>query len=149
MGQLFDAFGIQTHLLIAQAVNFGVLFVGLTYLLYKPVLKTLEERRVVVAKGVEDAKAAELALAEADTRAGEIARTAETEAEALVQRARTTASEEHDRLVDAARQRAEGIEKDAHLRAQEAHEKVLRESEKEIARLAILAAEKTLRAGKV
>ena len=55
MGPLLQAFGIEGHLLIAQLVNFGVLFVALMYLLYKPVMKTLDERRIVIAKGVEDA----------------------------------------------------------------------------------------------
>ena len=67
MEQLFEAFGIDWKLLLAQAVNFGVLFVALTYFLYKPVLKTLDERKQKVAKGVTDAEAAEKMLAEADT----------------------------------------------------------------------------------
>ena len=42
MEQLFEAFGIDWKLLLAQAINFGVLFLVLSYLLYKPVLSTLE-----------------------------------------------------------------------------------------------------------
>jgi len=145
MGALFDAFGIQTHLLIAQAVNFGVLFVVLTYLLYKPVLKTLEERRAVVAKGVEDAREAEEALKGAGEKATEITRGAETEAEGIVSRAKQEAGAERDRLVTEAQSRAESIEADAKRRADEEGKRVMRESEKEIARLAILAAEKAMR----
>lgn len=145
MGPLLQAFGIEGHLLIAQLVNFGVLFIVLMYLLYKPVMKTLDERRQVIAKGVEDAQEASAALAGANEKANEITRTAETDAEGIVARAREEAGAERDRLVNDAQARAEGIEKDAQARAQEAHDRALRESEKEIARLAILAAEKAMR----
>ena len=145
MASLLSAFGIEGHLLIAQLVNFGVLFVALIYLLYKPVMKTLDERRQVIAKGVEDAQAASAALDGATEKASEIARAAEADAEGIVARAREEADGERDRLVAADQARAESIEKDAQARAQEAHDRALRDSEKEIARLAILAAEKAMR----
>lgn len=145
MAQLFDAFGIQTHLLLAQAVNFGLLFAMLSYFLYKPVMRTLDERRKVVAQGVVDAREASEALAGAHDKAEGIARAAEADAEGIVARAREEAGTEREKLVNEARARAEGIEKDAQARAQEAHDRALRDSEKEIARLAILAAEKAMR----
>ena len=145
MDQLFGAFGIETHLLIAQLVNFGVILVVLWYVLYRPVMKTLDERRILVAKGVEDAQEAKEALEGATEKAGEITRGAESEAEGIVSRARDEAGTERDRLLKEAQMRAESVEKDAQARAQEAHDKALRDSEKEIARLAILAAEKAMR----
>lgn len=145
MAPLLSAFGIEGHLLIAQMVNFGVLLIALIYLLYKPVMKTLDERRKVIAKGVEDAQEASAALAGAHEKADGIERAAEADAQGIVSRARDEAKTEHDRLVKDAHDRAEGIEKDAQARAQEAHDRALRESEREIARLAILAAEKAMR----
>jgi F-type H+-transporting ATPase subunit b len=145
MDALFSAFGIQTHLLVAQLINFGVLLAVLSYFLYKPVMKTLDERRLVVAKGVEDAQKATEALEGAQEKAHEIERSAEADAGEIVNRAREEANHERDRLVKDAQDRADGIEKDAQARAKEAHEQALRESEKEIARLAILAAEKAMR----
>jgi len=147
MGALLNAFGIQSHLLIAQLVNFAILFLVLWYFLYRPTMKTLDERRKVVAKGVEDAQEASAALAGASQKANDITRTAETSAEEIVARAREEAGSERERLVKEAQNRAEGIERDAQARAAEAHERTLRESEKEIARMAILAAEKVVRNG--
>ena len=145
MAPLLSAFGIQGHLLIAQLVNFGVLLIALVYLLYKPVMRTLDERRQVIAKGVEDAQEASASLAGAHEKAEGIERAAEADAQGIVTRARNEASIERDRLMKDAHDRAEGIEKDAQARAQEAHDRALRDSEKEIARLAILAAEKAMR----
>jgi F-type H+-transporting ATPase subunit b len=145
MGPLFAAFGIQPHLLLAQLVNFAILFLVLWYFLYRPTMKTLDERRKVVAKGVEDAQEASAALAGATEKASEITRSAESDAEGIVARAREEAGTERERLVQEAHTRAETIERDAQARAAEAAERALRESEKEIARLAILAAEKAMR----
>ncbi|MBU0750202.1 F0F1 ATP synthase subunit B [Patescibacteria group bacterium] len=144
MEQLFSTFGIDVKLILAQAVNFAVLFAVLTYFLYKPVLKTLDERRAKVAKGVEDADKAAEALAHADEEAKSRIGTAETEAEGIVSQARETAGTEKTRIVKEAEARAEALQKDAEARAQEAADKALRDSEKEIARLAILAAEKAM-----
>lgn len=145
MGSLLAAFGIQTHLLVAQLVNFAVLFAVLWYFLYRPTMKMLDERRQIVAKGVEDAKEASEALSGAQDTARTITRAAETDAEGIMTRAREEAAEEHDRLTKEAQARAASIETDAQTRAKELHEKTLRDSEKEIARLAILAAEKAMR----
>lgn len=132
-------------MLIAQAINFGVLLVALTYFLYKPVMKTLDERKQKVAKGVEDAIAAEQKLSEADSVASERLQTAEGEAETIVASARDAAQGERTRILKEAEARAASVATDAEARAEEVRVKALRDSEKEIARLAILAAEKTLR----
>ena len=145
MEQLFTAVGIDGKLLIAQAVNFGVLFVALTYLLYKPTMKMLDERRAKVAKGVEDAEEAEKKLAEADVTVGERLKSAESEAEGIVASAREAGTSEKARIVKDAETRAASIEAESEARAREAASRALKESEREIARLAILAAEKAMR----
>lgn len=145
MEQLFETFGIDWRLIIAQAVNFGLLFVVLSYFLYKPVMKTLDERRQKIAQGVEDAEKASAALATADEESKKRVSAAESEAEGIVASARDTAGTEKTRIVKEAEARAEALQKDAEARAQETAAKALRDSEKEIARLAVLAAEKAMR----
>ena len=147
MEQLFATFGIDLSLIIAQAVNFGVLFVVLTYLLYKPVLKTLDERRAKVAQGVEDAERASQLLATADAEAGTRLKDADEEATYIVASARDAAGSEKARIMKEAEERAAALERDAEARAKEDAARMRRESEKEIARLAILAAEKALTKG--
>ncbi len=144
MQALFDAFGLNISLLIAQAVNFGLLMVVLTYFLYKPVMKTIAERQKKVAQGVVDAQLATEKLAAADDQAAERVILAETEAEGIVTGARETASAEKVRIVKEAEARATALAADADARAKETAAKSLRDSEKEVARLAVLAAEKVL-----
>jgi len=145
MQALLNAFGINGSLLLAQAVNFGVLLIALTYFLYKPVMKMIEARQKKVAQGVEDAERAAQKLAGADTEASTIVSKAETEADGIVKSARETAGSEKARLIKEAEARSAAIAVDADARAKETAAKALRESEKEVARLAVLAAEKVLR----
>lgn len=145
MQQLFFAFGIDWRLLIAQAINFGVVLVALWYFLYQPVLRTLEERRRVVAQGVEDAERAREKLAHADSEAAERVGAADTEAQEIVRAARTNADLARSELLREAEIRAAAIATDAAARATDAAAKMLRESEREVARLSLLAAEKVLR----
>lgn len=145
MDKLFEAFGVDWKLLAAQAVNFGVLLVALYLFLYKPVMKTLDERAKKIAQGVEDAERASEKLASADAEAGKVVAKADTEATEIVASARTAATEEKSRIVKEAEARATAIAADAEARATEAKASAIRESEKEIARLAMLAAEKAIR----
>jgi len=145
MQQLLSAFGINWMLLVAQAVNFGIVLLALWYFLYKPVLAILAKRQEVVAKGVEDAQRAREMLAGADGEANSRVSAADIEAEAIVSAARDSANAEKARLLREAEARAADVGKDADARARETAAKARRESERDIARLAILAAEKVMR----
>ena len=46
--ELFAKLGIDWRLLIAQLVNFVILFTALTFLLYKPLIAALDKRRAKV-----------------------------------------------------------------------------------------------------
>lgn len=145
MQALLDAFGINISLLLAQAVNFGVLLVALWYFLYKPVMKIIAERQEKVAQGVIDAERAAQKLAGADSAAAAVVSKAELVADSIVADAREAATDEKSRIVKEADARAAAIAADADARAKEVAAKALRESEKEVARLAVLAAEKVIR----
>lgn len=145
MSELFAAFGINWKLLLVQAVNFGLLLSVLTYLLYKPILRIIDERREKVSEGVRTAEAAQRRLEEAKKEGDELVGTAARDAEALVANARVRADEKGGEIVKAAESRADALMKEAAQKAEEAKRQALSESQKEIARAAMLAAEKILR----
>lgn len=64
MESLLTNLGINWRLLIAQGVNFLLLVILLTYFLYKPLVKLLNERRVRIEGGLRDADLAEKKLGE-------------------------------------------------------------------------------------
>ncbi len=144
MSELFAAFGVNWKLLLIQLVNFGVLLSVLTYFLYKPVLRIIDERQRKIAEGVATAEAADRKLSDAKAESDEMVGSAARDAEALVAAARSRADERGAEIQKAAEARAAATMKEAAERAEEAKRMALKESEREIARAAMLAAEKIL-----
>ncbi len=145
MQDLLAAFGIDWRLLLIQAVNFGLLLSVLTYFLYKPILRIIDERREKVAEGVRTAEMANKKLEDAKVKGEEMVGSAAREAEHLVAAARSRAVEMNDEIVRQAEAKAESLVREAEARAEEEKRQALLESEREIARAAMLAAEKILR----
>jgi len=145
MADLLQAFGVDWRLLIIQAVNFGVLLAALTYFLYKPILGILDERRKKIEQGVKDASKAKKELDNAEVKAGEIVGQATGKAEDIVLNAKEVAEQKGQDIEEQAPTRSEAIEADAKAKAEEAAKRALDGSNEEIARTAILAAERLLK----
>ena len=145
MSALFAAFGVNWKLLVVQAVNFALLLSVLTYFLYRPILKIIDDRQKKIAESVKTAEEAARRLSDAKQESEQIVGGAAREAEGLVAQARTRAEERGAEIVKGAEARAHATLKDAEARAEEAKRSALKESQKEIARTAMLAAEKILR----
>lgn len=145
MAEVFAAFGIDWRLLIAQTINFLIVFGGLTFFLYKPVLKIINEREEKIARGVKDAEEAARAKEKIEAEKTSILSSAQTEASDIVGRAEKEAKRERVGIVKQAQERAEDILNDANAQGEELKRSLMKESEKEIARTAILAAEKIMK----
>jgi F-type H+-transporting ATPase subunit b len=104
-----DKLGINLGYLLVQILNFGILFLVLRAWVFKPIMGMLEKRRETVAQGLEDAKVA------ADARAN-----AEQEAQRIVTEAQVKASE---------------IMRDATSRAESAGQEMRTSMEAEIAKI--------------
>src|SRR3989344_124438 len=144
MSELFAAFGLNWKLLLIQALNFGILLYVLWRFLSDPVLKMIDERRGKIAEGVQKAEAADRRLSEADSEGKGIVAGAAKEAENLVSSARNRADEQASDILKRSQERADQVLADAQARAEEARRQTLAAGEKEIARAAMLAAEKIL-----
>lgn len=148
MESLIHAFGIDLKLITIQIINFVVLAGALSYFLYKPILRILNEREEKIKQGVSDAAAAATArneaeserksiLAEAQQKASEVSKRAEEHAKERAAEVEAAADAEVARRLRLADEKAEAL-------AEEARKK----SEAGLAEVAVLAAEKILREGK-
>lgn len=146
MDGLIHAFGVDIKLIATSIVNFAILAGALGYFLYKPVLRILDEREKAIAQGVKDAADAARLVADADVKYAEVITAAETEASELVLRAKKHADEKGAEIVGDAQDKAAHVAKDAAAKREEIIASAKRESEAEIAKLAVLAAEKLLMA---
>lgn len=125
MGEALGAMGINGPFLISQIVNFLIMFGALTFLLWKPAKKRLDERQAMLQKQVEDAEAAaqeresigqereevfaeakkeaDKIIAQAQERVESIKANAEEEAKGIIQKAREDAKQEELNLLKGVR----------------------------------------------
>ncbi len=145
MDQIIHAFGIDVRLIIIQIINFTVLMVALGYFLYKPVLKMLADREAKIAQGLKDAEDAAKAKDEAGVEKQGILAAAHADATEVANRAKKAAEVKASEIVGEAEAKAASVLAEAEAKRELIKEQARKESEKEIAQVAILAAEKVLR----
>ena len=116
--------GLDKLLLVAQIVNFLILFFVLKAVFYKPLKKILEERKEKISKGIEDADAAKELRERTVKEKDEIIRTARIEVQALIEDSRKAADEIKQKIVDDAKTQSEEMVKDAQKRAEEEMKKM-------------------------
>ncbi len=146
MGKILEVFAIEWELLAVNIFNFTVLLLALTYLLYKPVIKLLDERREKIEKGLKDAQKAHERLNEIENEKKEILSEAQKQAQETLEKAKSVAKSERDALLQEAQTKSVTMIELAKRQANEAKEEVMREAKEEIAKEATLIAEKILKA---
>ncbi len=116
--EIVDKFGISPVLLVAQFINFGIIFLVLKKFLYKPVMTMLKTRRDEIKKGIDDAGKAQILLEEASQKEKKLLKNAQNETrkmlgeakkhtQMMLQDARENAKKEADRILKAAKMQIE------------------------------------------
>ena len=144
MQELLHAFGIDWRLIVIQIFNFVVLAGALVYFLYTPILKILNDREHKIRKGVEDAEKAEVFLQEADSEKDAILTLANSEAADIIARGSARGEEKGAGIVKEAEEKAVRTLEESRKRAEEIKRQAEKESEADIAKIALLATEKML-----
>lgn len=139
-----DALGINGGFLVAQFVNFGVIFLLLAFLAWKPLTRALDERAMKIAKQLEDAEVAAKARANAEAEAAKILEDARREAAKFADEARSRGDEAAETIIAEAREEAEKILKEAREKAEHERNQLLAEMRDQVAALAIAAANKLI-----
>jgi F-type H+-transporting ATPase subunit b len=136
--------GINLPVLIAQVINFTVLLIILRMIVYKPVLKMLDERRERIREGLTAAERGQEQAVEAHREAAAQIETARREGQQIVAQAQQVAQ----RLQEEARQQAqvqqEAILERARSEIQQERDAAIAELRREFADLTIRAAEKVI-----
>lgn len=79
--------GLNLGFLLVQIANFAIIFIVLRAWVYQPLMKMLEKRRQVAAQGLEDARLAAEARANAEVDADKIIKEAQVKAGDIVREA--------------------------------------------------------------
>lgn len=142
------AFGVNWKLLLIQGVNFGLLLFLLHRYLYKPLFALLEKRQNVIERGLHDAEEAKRERQKTEDERESILQASREEGGKIAETLRKQALEHERGVIHDAQEKSHQILEEAMKKAADEREFILRESEKDIARMAILSAEKILQ-GKV
>jgi F-type H+-transporting ATPase subunit b len=147
--EILHAFGIEWKLLVIQVLNFSIVLFVLWRYLYRPVFRMLDVRGSKIAKGVEDSERAAEALASAETERSAMLAAAREESGKLAEELHKQAIASQHATIRETQERSAALLAEARKHAEDERAHMLRESEREVAKMAILAAEKILRAKEV
>lgn len=117
-GSPLDALGINGGFMLSQFINFGLIFILLTWMLWKPITSMLDARSAKIQKGLEDAAAAASARRNAEAEAEKVLAAARQEASTIVEQGRARGEEASKTVQSEARSNADKIRADARLEAE-------------------------------
>ncbi len=139
-----EGLGINLPTLLAQIINFLILF-GLLYLVaYKPILRMFDERSNRIKESMEQTEEIKQQAARADEEVKKRLEAVGKEGQEAITRAMRTGEEARQRVQDDARQEASTLIDKARLEIQRERDEAVEELRKEFADLTIEAAEKVI-----
>jgi F-type H+-transporting ATPase subunit b len=144
MESIISTFHIDWKIIIAQAVNFGVVFVVLYIFALKPLSKLMAERSEKIAKGVDDAKTNASLLEQTRAEYEEALQKARTEANKIFQDGKKEAEAKRALMLEEAKKEVSGIIENGKKVLEAEKVKMVGEAKKEIVVLAMQATEKLL-----
>ncbi|MDD2766992.1 MAG: F0F1 ATP synthase subunit B [Candidatus Moranbacteria bacterium] len=142
---VFAKLGVDWKLLIAQVINFGILFFVLRRYAYKPMLDFLESRTARIDKGLQDAEAAQAKLVSMEEKEKQVLNEARSEARSLIETAETNAKKRDAERLKETEEKTKRFLEDARMKIEEEKQKILLEAKQEIAEVVALSVEKILK----
>jgi F-type H+-transporting ATPase subunit b len=137
-----EALGINLGLLIVQIIAFIIVFLTLNAWVYQPMLNMMETRKQKIAQGLEDARVAAEARANAEKEAAKVIADAQTEASKIVREATERAAQAGQDVKAAAETEAAKARDAAIAEAEVERNRILGDLRSQVAGLAIAAANK-------
>lgn len=136
--------GINVPILLAQIINFIILF-GLLYLVaYKPIMKMMDERSRKIKEGIEQAEAMKEQAASAEEEIKKQLAAAGKEGQERIARAMRAGEDVKQKARGEAKQEAEALIARARTEIQRERDEAIGELREEFADLTVLAAEKVI-----
>lgn len=145
MDELLTKLGIDGRLLIAQIINFLVLLFILYKVLYKPVLKVLDERQKKIETSLKHAKQIEKNLFESQGEKEKILTEARNEAGKVIAESRETAEKLRNDLTNKAKEEVADILEQGKKQLESDKEVMFKELKNEVASMVTIATEKLLK----
>lgn len=145
--QIASTFGVDWPHLISQMISFSIVCFLLHRFAYKPILRTLEERRLQIAQGIAETEKIRTQLAQAETKCRDLILQANGEASKLIEEAHNAASRVQQQETQKAIAAAEQILIKSREAAAQEHARMLMELKREVGQLVVQTA--TMLTGKI
>ncbi|MDZ7729294.1 MAG: F0F1 ATP synthase subunit B [Dehalococcoidia bacterium] len=144
MAEAFEALGINLPAIIAQTVNFLLLLFILRLVLFKPILRMLDDRRERIAEGLNAAETARAEAAQTQANIQEQMESARREGQELVSNAQNIAQRiQAEAREEAARERETALER-ARQEIDLERDRAISELRQEFATITVRAAERVI-----
>lgn len=147
MESLIETFRVDLTLLIAQAVNFGIVIAALYFFALKPLTRLLEERRQKIERGVQEAEEARQRHAEAEQAYQHKLQEARSEATQIVEQAKTNAEQEQEQIVASAREEVAELMRREQEKRERERAQLVNEVKRDSGELVVSALEAMLKEG--
>jgi len=142
--QILSTLGIDWRIMAAQLLNFLILVGILSYLVYRPLLRVLDERKNRIRKAMDDAKHIADQRKEIDRYRAEQLKKIDKETAAFLESARVHAEKVKREILEHAQKEANDILEKAKHQLGDERAKLLKEVQSSIADIAVGLAEKVL-----
>ena len=141
---IFESIGINLPLLLAFVINFLLLFGLLSIVLYKPVLRMLDERQSKIKESIEQAEQIKEQAASSEERIKAQLETARKDGQAIIAQAAQVGEKLKEEAKEQAQKEAETLVAKAQAEIQQEQDRAIEELRREFSNIAILAAEKVI-----
>lgn len=142
--EILELFGVNWKLMLAQIVNFAIVFFVLWRFAIKPLLKTMESRNQEIASGLDNARKAEDRLLAVEKEAKAQLNEAKKEAMLILEKANLQAETNRKLTLDKAKSEVEVVVSKAKEQISQEKEKMFVEAKKEFSQMLVLALDKIL-----
>ncbi len=144
MDSIISTFHIDWKIIIAQAVNFGIVFAVLYLFALKPLNKLMAERAEKIKKGIDDAKVNASTLEKTEKEYEKALLKARAEANSIFQTAKKDAEAKKALMMEDAKKEVKGIIDTGKKSLEVEKVKMIEDAKKEIVAIAMQATEKLL-----
>ncbi len=144
MDSLISIFHIDWRILIAQIINFGIIFFVLYRFAFKPLAKMMNDRTKLIEKSLGDARDIEKKLTETSSEQTEILAQAKRDALAIVEKANVQSEANKAKLIEKTKAEVAVIVAQEKEKISAEKDNLRLELKKEMADLVVLAVEKVL-----
>lgn len=143
--EIISTLGIDAKLILAQVINFLILFFILKKLIYKPVIALLEKRKSMVEQSVHNSQKIEERLVALEVERAKILSEASNNAMAVMEQAKKEASEEHQKAMITAKKEISTLAERYRAQLKAEKDQMFEDLKADVADLVVISCEKILR----